>query len=191
MNSPAKKVKAKPSWVDVKAKLADFDRAGLLQLIADLYAAEKSNQSFLHTRFSLGGDPLDIYKKRIHKALYPNVMSRNSDVKVTDAKKAISEYQKAIGLVDGVLELRLYFCEIAMDFSMDYGYANDGFFDAVFLQFKKTVEGLREMSGELKEDALDRLYDLCHIASNVGYGLEGDMGDLLADIFPDDLRNSA
>ena len=151
MTTHAKKIKTKPSWVDVKEKLADIDRAGLMQLIADMYAADKINQSFLHTRFYLGGDPLDIYKKRIHKALFPNIMGRNSDVKITDAKKAISEYQKAIGLTDGMLELRLYFCEVAMDFSMEYGYAEDGFFNAVYLQFKKVLEDLGKISSNKKK----------------------------------------
>ena len=188
MTTQAKKIKTKPSWVDVKEKLADIDRAGLMQLIADMYAADKINQSFLHTRFYLGGDPLDAYKKRIHKALFPNVMGRNSDVKITDAKKAISEYQKAIGLPGGMLELRLYFCEVAMDFSMQYGYAEDGFFNAVYLQFKKVVETLGKISGDQIEDTLDRLYDLRNVASNVGYGLEDEMGDLLAKANPDDGR---
>ena len=107
----------------------------------------------------------------------------------TDAKKAISEYQKAIGLPDGMLELRLYFCEVAMDFSMEYGYAEDGFFNAVYLQFKKVVEALGKISGDQKDDTLDRLYDLRNVASNVGYGLEDDMGDLLAEANPDDVRN--
>lgn len=189
MTSATKKPKTKPSWGDVKAKLAGFDHAGLIQLVADLYAAEKVNQSFLHARLSIGGDPLETYKKRIHKALFPNVMGRNSDVKITDAKKAIAEYQKAIGLPGGMLELHLYFCEVAMDFSMDYGYASDGFFNAVFLQFKKAVEALDKVSGDTREDALDRLYDIRHIASNVGYGLEDDMGDLLAEANSDDERN--
>lgn len=189
MTSAIKKVKTKPSWAEVKVKLASFDQAALIQLVADLYSAEKVNQSFLHARLSIGGDPLEIYKKRIHKALFPNVMGRNSNVKITDAKKAISEYQKAIGLPSGMLELHLYFCEVAMDFSMDYGYASEGFFNAVFLQFKKAVEALDKVPGDAMEDALDRLYDLHHIASNVGYGLEDDIGDLLVEANPDDERN--
>jgi hypothetical protein len=189
MATQAKKIKTKPSWVDVKESLADIDRAGLMQLIADMYATNKINQSFLHTRFYLGGDPLDAYKKRIHKALFPNVMGRNSDVKITDAKKAITEYQKAIGLPDGMSELRLYFCEVAMDFSMEYGYAEDGFFNAVYLQFKKIVETLGNISRDQVEDTLDRLYDLRNMASKVGYGLEDEMGDLLAEVNPDDGRN--
>jgi len=47
-----------PSWSDVKTRLADFDRAGLLGLLQDLYAANKDNQAFLHARLSLGEDVL-------------------------------------------------------------------------------------------------------------------------------------
>lgn len=53
------------SWSDVKAKLADFDRAELLGLVQDLYAASKDNQSFLHARFGLGDDVLKPYKATI------------------------------------------------------------------------------------------------------------------------------
>jgi hypothetical protein len=47
--------KSEPKWTDVKAKLATFDRNGLLTLSQDLYAAHKDNQTFLHTRFGLMG----------------------------------------------------------------------------------------------------------------------------------------
>src|SRR5580765_4303928 len=50
---------SKPSWTDVKAKLASFDRLGLLGLIQDLYTAHKDNQAFLHTRFGLGAGVLE------------------------------------------------------------------------------------------------------------------------------------
>src|SRR4029077_17558619 len=54
-----RKPKSQPTWTDVKAKLADFDRAALLGLIQSLYAAHKDNQMFLHTRFGLGEDVLE------------------------------------------------------------------------------------------------------------------------------------
>ncbi len=57
------KSKPQPTWADVKKKLADFDRAGLLGLIQELYAANKNNQVFLHSRFDLGGDILRPYKE--------------------------------------------------------------------------------------------------------------------------------
>lgn len=45
-----------PSWSDVKVKLADFGRTGLIGLVQDLYTASKDNQTFLHARFGLGDD---------------------------------------------------------------------------------------------------------------------------------------
>lgn len=57
-----KPTKSTPSWSDVKTRLADFDRAGLLGLVQDLYAASKDNKAFLHARFGLSDDPLEPYK---------------------------------------------------------------------------------------------------------------------------------
>jgi hypothetical protein len=43
----AKPTQTVPTWRDVKGKLAEFDRAGLFGIIQDLYAASKSNQTWL------------------------------------------------------------------------------------------------------------------------------------------------
>jgi hypothetical protein len=37
----AKPKKTSPTWIDVKGKVADFDRAGLLGVLQDLYAGSK------------------------------------------------------------------------------------------------------------------------------------------------------
>jgi hypothetical protein len=59
--------KSQPSWTDVKAKLSGLDRAGLIGLVQDLYAASKDNQAFLHARFALGDDVLKPYKATIDR----------------------------------------------------------------------------------------------------------------------------
>ena len=58
--------KSKPSWSDIKPKLADFDRAGLLCLVQDMYAVSKDNQNFLNARFGVG-DVLGPYKATIER----------------------------------------------------------------------------------------------------------------------------
>jgi hypothetical protein len=93
---------SKPSWTDVKTKLADFDRTGLLGLLHDLYMASKDNQAFLHARFALAGDDvLKPYKATIDRWLWPDVF-KNQDTSVAKAKKAISDYQKAVGQSEGL-----------------------------------------------------------------------------------------
>jgi hypothetical protein len=60
---------SRPGWIDVKAKLAGFDRLGLLGLIQDLYAAHQDNRTFLHARFGLGKDVLAPYKEALDRWL--------------------------------------------------------------------------------------------------------------------------
>jgi hypothetical protein len=99
-----------PTWSDLKAKLADFDRTSLLGLVKDLYHASKDNQAFLHARFGLGADVLKPYKVKIHRWLWPDVL-KNQDVSASKAKKVITDYTKAIGQSEGVAELMVFYCE--------------------------------------------------------------------------------
>ena len=96
--------KMEPTWTDVKAKLAAFDRTALLDLIHHLYAAHKDNQAFLHARFGLGEDVLEPYKKTLARWLWPDPF-RNQDTSVSKAKQAISHYKKAVGDPTGLTEL--------------------------------------------------------------------------------------
>ena len=119
-----------PTWTNVKAELAAFDRQGLLGLIQDLYAAHKDNQTFLHARFGLGEDVLKPYKEALDRWLWPDVM-RNQDTSVVKAKQAISSYRKAVGEPAGLAELMVFYCECAAGFCNEVGYQEDGYFNAL------------------------------------------------------------
>jgi len=45
-----RQLKSQPTWVGVKAKLAQFDRTGLMGLVQDLYAAHEDNRTFPHAK---------------------------------------------------------------------------------------------------------------------------------------------
>jgi hypothetical protein len=130
--------KSQPSWTDVKVKLATFDRAGLLGLIQDLYAASKENQMFLHARFDLGADVLKPYKQTIDRRLWPDVL-RNQDTSVAKAKQAISSYKKAVGGAAGMAELMVFYCEQAAGFCNDVGYQDENYFNALVRMFEQAL----------------------------------------------------
>jgi len=100
--------RSQPTWVDVKAKLSSFDRAGLLGLVQDLYPAHKDNRTFLHARFGLSEDVLKSYKETIDRWLWPDVF-RKQVASVAKAKQAISSYKKAVGEPAGLAELMVFF----------------------------------------------------------------------------------
>lgn len=172
--------KTTPNWRDVKTKLADFDRAGLIGLIQDLYAANRDNQSFLHARFALGGDVLKPYKSTIDRWLWPDVF-KNQDTSVSKAKKAISDYKKAIGQPEGLAELMVFYCERAAGFSDDVGLQDDGYFDAMVRMFEQALKAINALPENQQPELYKRLDAVRRISHNFGYGVGDDMDDLLVE----------
>ena len=170
-----KKPKPQLSWIDVKEKVAEFDRAGLLSLVQDLYALNKTNQSFLHARFSLGADALTAYKKLIHDALFPGW---NKPVRIAEAKRAITEYRRAIGRPEDLLELHVFWCETGSGFSMEFGYADEGYFDALMHQFEAAIEQLGAVDETIRQTTIKRLKGV-RDRTEVGYGVQDEMTWLL------------
>ncbi len=177
-NSQAEKGKS-PSWNAVKAALANCDRLGLLKVLQDLYHLDKSNQSFFHARFLTDSDALETYKERIYKSLAPDLYkSPNQDVSVAEAKRAVSEYRKAVGRAEDMLELHVFWCEAASDFTMEYGYADEGYFDALIRQYELALKQLNSVDEATRNAASDRLLHVRN-KTDCGYGVRDDMNALL------------
>ena len=171
--------KSQPTWTDVKAKLADFDRAALLGLIQSLYSAHKDNQMFLHTRFGLGEDVLEPYKETIDRWLWPDVL-RNQDTSVSQAKQAISDYKKAVGDPEGVAELMIFFCERAAGFCSDIYSDDEGYFDALVRMFEQALKFANALSTDRRDDLVSRLERVRTISHDFGYGVGDNMDFLLS-----------
>jgi hypothetical protein len=171
--------KSHPTWTDVKAKLADFDRAALLDLIRSLYSAHKGNQVFLHSRFGLGGDVLEPYKKLIDRWLWPDVL-RNQDTSVSQAKQAISNYKKAVGDPEGVAELMVFYCEQAAGFCDDIYSDDEGFFDALVSMFEQALKFAKSLSPDRRNYLVARLDRVRTISHDFGYGVGDDMDFLFS-----------
>lgn len=171
--------KSSTSWSDVKGSLANFDRDGLIGLVHDLYAASEENQAFLHARFALGDDVLKPYKVAVDRWLYPDVF-KNQDFSVSRAKKAISDYKKAIGRPDGLAELMVFYCERAAGFSDDVGLQHEGYFDALVRMFEQALKAVGTLPEGRRPELLARLDAVRGTSHNFGYGVGDEMDDLLA-----------
>jgi len=175
------KDRAKPTWADLKIKLVDFDRAGLINLVHDLYATSKDNQAFLHARFALGDDVLKPYKATIDRWLWPDVF-KNQDTSVAKAKKAIADYKKAVGQPEGLAELMVFYCERASGFSNDVGLQDEGYFDALVRMFEQALKACGALPEDRGQELLVRLDAVRRLSHNFGYGVGDEMDDMLAGV---------
>jgi hypothetical protein len=175
--SPA--ARTKPSWTDVKFRLKEIDKPGLLSLLQDLYAASKDNQTSLHARLSVGDDVLKPYKQTIDRWLWPDVF-KQQDTSVAKAKKAIADYKKAVGSSQGLAELMVFFCERGIGFSCDVGLQDEAYFEALVRMFEQAMLTAMALPDTHCAPLLARLAAVRQLGHNVGYGVGDAMGDLLA-----------
>lgn len=185
LTAAAKPLKKKPSWSDVKAAIANFERPALIGLISDLYAYSTPNKNFLHARFSLGSDALKPYKKIIEDALFPDVMS-NDPVEIATAKKAISDYGKAVGDPKGLLELMVFFVECGASFSLDVGYGDEYFFAALERMYEKAIKLLLTLDEATIDDFYVRFEELVTSTRDIGWGFHDTLGDIFSEAFPEE-----
>jgi hypothetical protein len=176
--------KSQPTWTHVKDKLAGFDRQGLLALIQDLYAAYKDNRTFLHTRFALGEDILEPYKRTIERSISPDpgLSARILDISVAKAKQAIVDYKKAVGDPAGVGELTVFYCECAAGFCSDFGNDDETYFGALLRVFEQAVIVANTLPAGSRDELIARLDRVRIISHKFGYGVGDTMDDILGTV---------
>ena len=166
-----------PIWSDVKIRLADFDRAGLLHLVQDLYATSKDNQAFLHARLGVGDDPVKPYKATISRWICPDVL-KNQDISVSKAKRAISDYKKAIGHPEGVADLAVFYCEEALAFLGYCGMDDESYFSALVRMFEQAIDLIMALPETKQQPLLSRLDHVRAASQQVGWGVGDDFDSL-------------
>lgn len=157
-----------PGWSDIKSRLSDLDRAGLQGLLRHLYAASKDNQTFLHARLGLGDDVLKPYKAVITQWINPP--DPRKPLSVAKARKAISDYRKALGEPEGLAELSVFYCEEVLDFLAVCGMDDDGFYDALVRMFEQALKYLLALPATRREPWLERLDAVREQARTSGWG---------------------
>ena len=170
--------KAKPGWSDLKLQLSGLDRKELLKLVQDLYAADKDNQTFLHARFNLGDDVLKPYKKTIDHWVGPDV-NFDDDLSVSKAKKAISDYRKAVGRPEGLAELSVYYCEACNELLEIGGLDDEGYYNALSNMFEQALKLVRTLDPEQRDTFVKRLDRVRITAHDWGWGVGDDMDYLM------------
>jgi hypothetical protein len=168
---------ASPSWIDVKAALRVFDRAGLQALVHDMYTASADNQAFLHARLGLGQDQLKPYKAAISIGICPDI-TRNQPISVSKAKKAIADYKKAIGRPDGLAELSIFYCEEALSFLEGCGLEDERYFVALIRMYDTSLKFVLDLPATEQTAYRQRLDKLRGRASCVGWGVQDEFNDL-------------
>ena len=122
---------------------------------------------------------LEPYKKIIDRWLWPDVF-RNQDTSVSQAKRAISDYKKAVGDPEGLAELMVFYCEQASGFCSDIANDDEVYFNALVRMFEQALKLANALSVERRHHLVARLDRVRAISHEFGYGVGDDMDFLLS-----------
>jgi len=165
---------------DVKARLASFDRAALLGMLQDLYAADANSCAILHARFGLGEDPLQPDKRTIDRWVRPDVF-RGRQTSVSRAKRSIVQYKEAFGDPVGLTELLVFYCERAAGFCQDVDHRNTAYLDALVRMFEQALKAAGNLTGAVRNGFLARLESVRSSGRQLGSAVGEDMDVLLSE----------
>jgi hypothetical protein len=168
------------TWSAIKAELGQFDRPGLLGLVKDLYALRPENRAFIAARLGVGGDPLAPYRKAISRWIYPDLM-KGQDISVSNAKKAIADYRKAVGKPEGVAELCVFYCEEATRLVGDCGIEDETYYAALVRMFDDGLTRAIDLPDADRNRLLERLDTVRGSLRDVGWGVSDAVNELWYD----------
>lgn len=174
----ARKKRTAISWKDIRSVLKEATHKDLLNLIGDLYALRKENQSFLHARFTKDENTLAPYKDAIEKYLSP-AEPWKQPIKLSLARKAISDYRKASGDPEGLTELMLFYAECGVNFTLDFGDIDEPFYNSVEGVFSDGLKMLNRCGPDTTSKLLPRFVKAVQSTKGIGWGFHDGLSDAL------------
>ncbi len=154
----------------------------LVRLIGELYRLSNENQRFLEARLGNGSRQLSTYRRLVDDCLFPDPRRKGAKVRISEAKRAVSQYERATGDTAGTLDLMLAFVEAGTAFAADLGYGEDSLFRALENMLSRALTLLRRGSEELRQSALPRLVRLSASARDLGWGYGDFVVDAVANV---------
>jgi hypothetical protein len=165
------------NWSDLKKILQDIDKKELLDLIRDLYKRSADDRRFITARYmdmvsgDLKGQMLEKYRKIIVNEFFPE--RGEEKLRYSVAKKAISDYSKASGDMEGTLDLMFTYVENGVKYTKYYGDVNEKFYDSIYGVLSRICDVLWKKQ-EHYPLFRKRLFKVCEDSCKIGWGF-GDM----------------
>src|SRR5260370_9868952 len=154
----------------IRSTLLKQQPTQLVRLIGELYRLSKENQRFLRAR--LGGAPkqLPVYRQFVADCLWPDPLRKGAKVRIAEAKRAISHYERATGDAAGTAELILTFVEQGTGFAADLGYCDADFFSSLEGILSSALDGVQRSTERFRQTLRPRSMRLSRSARTTHSG---------------------
>jgi len=164
---------------DLKKELRNLDKEKLVDLVADLYKKNKSVKELLDFYVNPNEKELFLkYKDKVYEAFYPR---RGDRFKLSDGKKAISDFKKLEASKELLSELMLFYAETGVEFTNEFGDIDEPFYNSIASVYSSALT-LMNKEGILDKFA-DRAKQIVDDTSGIGWGFHDELGDIYCEFY--------
>ncbi|WP_308161986.1 DUF6155 family protein [Bacillus sp. ISL-75] len=125
---------------DLKKQLKKYEQKELIELIVEVFRANKEVQNYLSSKF-LGDEVIEVLfhqvKKKIKNEFFPE--RGFGKLRLAEAKKEITAFKKATNDEKRTVDLMLFYVEMGVEFTNSYGDINEGFYSSMVKMFDQVA----------------------------------------------------
>lgn len=165
---------------NLKKQLVAMSQSDMVELVMQLCKLDRNNEVFVkqHVGDQTGVDEaLERAKAALRKELWPD--RGLPKLKLGEAKKAINQFQKISRHPYSTLDLMLYYVELGVKCTREYGDMYGEFYSSMISMFEEVLGRLLELDDSEVITKLKPRVEACVIGSSgIGWGFGDDMRSL-------------
>ncbi|MFY4776700.1 DUF6155 family protein [Metabacillus sp. RGM 3146] len=167
---------------ELKKSLREYDQKELIQLISELYKLNEDVKAYLYSKFKGEEAIQDLYektKRQVKNEFFPD--KGFGKLRLSDAKKAISNFKKITKDQAKTVDLMLYYVELGTEFTCTFGDIDPAFYNSMLSMYSKVALEC-DQSEERYAQFKERLYRVTVMSNGVGWGYNDGLWEIYLSI---------
>ena len=165
-----------------KAKkiIKEKSKEELIDLLVECYKNNQFVKEYITAKYGEKENLTSIfeeYKKKIEDVFFPKNI--RTQFKISNAKKAISEFKKLCNDEKLNIDLMLYYVEMGVEFTNTFGDINENFYDSIASMFDSVVYQINNQEDiKIYNEFEDRIKVVVHNTGGIGWGFHEAICDI-------------
>ncbi|MCX6257941.1 MAG: DUF6155 family protein [Bacteroidia bacterium] len=165
--------------IDIKKELKKLDKDKLVVLVADLYKKNKSVKEFFDFYINPNeSDLFEKYKAKVYEAFFP---VRGYKFRLSEGKKAISDFKKLGPSEELLADLMLFYVETGIVLTNTYGDIDEPFYNSLTSVYSQALTLMKKE--KILDNFSDRAKKVVDDTRNIGWGFNDELGDIYSDFY--------
>jgi len=164
---------------DIKKELKKLDKDKLVEMLSDLYKKNKSVKEYFDFYINPNEKELHAkYRDKVYEAFYPK---RGDRLKLSDGKKAISDFKNLEASRELLADLMLVYVETGVEFTNEYGDIDEPFYNSIASVYSQALTLMKKE--KILDNFSDRAKKIVDDTEDIGWGFHDELSYIYGDFY--------